>query len=242
MATNIKTGHSKNITNFETLITICQGYGKEYNPSIEDIYISNLMAQYEEAKEILKNVKTTEAPFNDAEGQRKLLFEPLKSTATKIINALKGAKAPATVITDAETINRKIQGRRANTVIEKTTEGDMPKEKKSVSQQSHDMLIDHFEKMIALISLEPKYKPNEEHLKIETLSAYKNQLETINKAVKTSYIAYSDAMQKRNEKLYNPETGLVETAKTVKNYVKSVYGATHPKYKQLSKLSFRFLK
>jgi hypothetical protein len=46
-------------------------------------------------------------------------------------------------------------------------------------------------------------------------------------------------MQTRNIKLYSPETGIVDTAQTVKNYVKSVFGATSPQYKQISKLIFR---
>ena len=101
------------------------------------------------------------------------------------------------------------------------------------------MQIDHFEKLIELVDVEPKYNPNEEPLKITTLTYYKTELETINTAVKNAYIPYKTAMQTRNIKLYSPETGIVDTAQTVKNYVKSVFGATSPQYKQISKLIFR---
>jgi hypothetical protein len=117
--------------------------------------------------------------------------------------------------------------------------GEAPKDKNSVSQQSYDMQIDHFEKLIELADIEPQYNPNEEPLKIVTLANYKTELETINTAVKTAYIPYKTAMQTRDIKLYAPETGLVNTAQTVKNYVKSVFGATSPQYKQIIKLIFR---
>jgi len=234
-----ETGHNKNVTNLETLIIACTGFGAEYNPSNPNISIPVLTTQHIEAKASVKDVKTTETPFNNVEGQRKTIFKPLKPTSTKVLNALKGASAPATVIADAETINRKIQGKRADNTTAETTSSDAPKDKNSVSQQSYDMQIDHFEKLIELASIEPVYNPNEEPLKIVSLTAYKTELETINTAVKTAYIPYKTAMQTRDIKLYAPQTGVVDTAQTVKNYVKSVFGATSPQYKQISKLVFR---
>ena len=176
MASNTETGHNKNVTNFETLIIACTGFGAEYNPSNSNITIPILTTQHTEAKASVKDVKTTETPFNSVEGQRKTIFKPLKPTSTKVLNALKGASVPATVISDAETINRKIQGKRADNTTEEITTGDAPKDKNSVSQQSYDMQIDHFEKLIELVDVEPKYNPNEEPLKITTLTYYKTEL------------------------------------------------------------------
>ena len=242
MASSSETGHSKNVTNFETLILSCTGFGADYNPSISDILISNLTTQHTDAKVSLQLVKTTEAPFNEVEGQRKTIFKPVKPTSTKVLNALKGVKAPATVITDAETINRKIQGKRADNTIDVVVAGQTPKDKISVSQQSYDMQIEHFSKLIELVSIEPKYNPNETPLKVATLTTFKNQLETINTSLKTIYTPYKNAMINRDTKLYSSETGIVDTAQTVKNYVKSVFGASSPQFKQISKLVFRKLK
>ena len=46
----------------------------------------------------------------------------------------------------------------------------------------------------------------------------------------------------RNQTLYNPLTGLVQTSKEVKQYVKSVFGANSPQYKQVSGLEFKVIK
>ena len=239
MASTSETGHSKNVSNFETMISYCTGYGVTYNPSNSDILLSELTTLHTDSKASVKLVKTTETPFNDVEGQRKLIFKPLKPLSTKVLGAIRSSGAPSTVIADAETINRKIQGKRAdNSVIETPTE-EAPKDKISVSQQSYDMQIDHLEKLIELVDVEPKYNPNEIPLQIATLTNYKTQLETINTAVKNSYTPYSNAMIARDKKLYDPATGLVARAQLVKNYVKSIFGASSPEYKQINKLRFK---
>ena len=46
----------------------------------------------------------------------------------------------------------------------------------------------------------------------------------------------------RNQTLYNPLSGLVKVAKEVKLYIKSVFGATSPQYKQISDLEFKIRK
>ena len=239
MASTSETGHSKNVSNLETMISYCTGYGVTYNPSNSYILLSELVTLYTDSKPSVKLVKTTETPFNDVEGQRKLIFKPLKPLSTKVLGAIRSSGAPSTVIADAETINRKIQGKRAdNSVVETPTE-EAPKDKISVSQQSYDMQIDHLEKLIELVDVEPKYNPNEIPLQIATLTNYKTQLETINTAVKNSYTPYSNAMIARDKKLYDPATGLVARAQLVKNYVKSIFGASSPEYKQINKLRFK---
>ena len=100
------------------------------------------------------------------------------------------------------------------------------------------MQVDHFEKLIEIGAIEPSYNPNELPLKVATLSAYKDELTLINTEVKTKYVPYSNAMKSRNAKLYNPETGIVSLTQMVKNYVKSVFGATSAEYKSISKLTF----
>jgi hypothetical protein len=239
MASSSETGHNKNVTNLETLIITCTGFGPDYNPSNPNITIPVLTTQHIAAKAAVKDVKSTETPFNNVEGQRQTIFKTLKPTSTKVLNALKGASAPATVIADAETINLKIQGKRADNTPTPETADEKGKRKNSVSQQSYDMQIDHFEKLIEVVDLEPKYNPNEVPLKIVTLTNYKTELETINTAVKNAAVPYQNALQKRDIVLYAPETGVVDTAQTVKNYVKSVFGPTSPQYKQISKLLFK---
>ena len=241
MASTSETGHAKNVSNFETMISYCTGYGTTYNPSNSEILLSEITTLHNESKATLKDVKTTKAPFDDVDGQRKTLFKPLKPLSTKVLGALRGVNAPATVIADAETINRKIQGKRADNSAVETPKDGTPKDKISVSQQSYDMQIDHFDKLIQVVTIEPKYIPNEAPVKVVALNDYKTQLENINSAVKNNYVPYSNAMIARDKKLYDPQSGLVARAQMVKNYVKSIFGASSPEYKLINKLRFKVI-
>ena len=105
MPSTSEVGHAKNVSNFETMITYCTGYGIIYNPSNPDIALATVTTLDKESKAALKLVKTTETPFNDIEGQRQLVFKPLKPLATKILAALRSSGAASTVIADAETMD-----------------------------------------------------------------------------------------------------------------------------------------
>lgn len=103
------------------------------------------------------------------------------------------------------------------------------------------MRIEHLDKMIELLDVEPKYNPNEVQLSVEGLRGYHDELETINEKVIETYGYYNTAMTERNRKLYIPETGLIAIAQSVKNYVKSIYKTNTPEYKTISKLAFKIL-
>jgi len=238
---NSETGHAKNVANFQTLISNCTSFGVIYNPSNRILTIENLKLFHIEAKGNLNKVSRTKSEHDDIEGKRQTLFGSYRTISTKIMGALLSSGAPQTVINDARTISRKMQGRRApGTKIELNEDGTK-KSRNSISQQSFDMRIEHLDKMIELLSFERKYDPNEPHLTIEGLRAYHDELDTINEQVKDAYGPYSNAMNARNRKLYAPEIGLVAIANSVKNYAKSIYKTNTPEYKSISKLPFKTL-
>ena len=75
-----------------------------------------------------------------------------------------------------------------------------------------------------------------------TLQTKLTELQAKNTNLINAYTGYSNAMIDRNQTLYNPLTGLVQTSKEVKQYVKSVFGANSPQYKQVSGLEFKIRK
>ena len=234
MPSTSEKGHAKNIANFETEIAFCIGYGADYNPSNPDLKIDKLQEKWEKAKLKLKAVKTTKEPFDSVTGARQTLFKPLKPYTTRIINALIAQKVPPTVIKDARTLVRKINGKRAK----EDKNNDNEENQISVSQQSYDRLVDTFDELLVLVQTEPNYNPNEDDLKTTGIESFLNQLIAANTAVRNSYVSYNNAMIARDKELYETETGLVDIAYEVKNYVKSVFGATSPQYHQISGLEF----
>jgi hypothetical protein len=162
--------------------------------------------------------------------------------STKVVNALAATEATAQTVDDVKSTNNKIQGKRAKTVEKPNAKslaaGAAPVKTASTSQQSYDKLIDHFAQLIATLTAEPKYLPNENELKVATLNTLLTDLRTKNTAVISATTALSNARIARDTALYAETTGMLDVAQDVKQYVKSLSGASSPQYKQVSKLKF----
>ena len=242
MASTSETGHAKNVANFEDLISFCTGYGATYNPSKNNIKLPALNTLFTNAKNSLQTVKTTKTTFDNVTNTRIISFESLKKLSTRIVNALDATDASKQAVNDAKTINRKLQGQRADTKTPTPT--PIPNtpiavaKKISVSQQSYDNLIDNLTKLIQVIASEPLYNPNENDLKVTALNTLLTNLKAVNTTVINATTPYSNARITRDTILYAPETGLVAIAQDVKKYVKSIFGATSPQYKQVTAIQF----
>lgn len=243
MASTSETGHAKNVANFEDLISFCTGYGATYNPSKVAIKLPGLTTLLTNANAALQAVKVAKTTFDNATNAREIAFKPLKPLATKIVNALAATDSTQQTVDDAKTTNNKIQGRRAKAIKEPEPAAAgvvvAPVKTASTSQQSYDKLIDHFAQLIQTLTAEPKYIPNENELKVATLNTMLTDLKTKNTAVINANTALSNARIARDKVLYAPDTGLVDTALDVKQYVKSLFGASSPQYKQVSGLEFK---
>ena len=239
MASQSEVGHAKNVANFADIIAYCTAYGTTYNPSKTALQLTELNTLLATAQTELANVTTAKNTFNTVTGDRQLTFEPLKPLATKVFNYLSVTDAISEIIADAKTINNKLQGKRTGTTAENPpTEGENQNNTVSVSRQSYDMLTENFSALIDLVSSVPSYTPNETELTTASLTAYLGELQTANTNVINAEVAYSNARISRNSVLYSENTGLVDIASDVKKYVKAIFGATSPQYKQISGIKF----
>ena len=245
MASTSETGHAKNVANFNALITFCIGYGVIYNPSNKALIINDLKKLYLQAMASLHQVIVTKTTFANATNARKLVFKELKPLSTRIFNALAASGASALTIAHVKTINRKIQGiRAAGTTTTATLTADvvLPKSTQktiSVSQQSFDNMIDHFTKLVESVSQDGNYNPNEIELKTTTLKAKLESLQAANKLIMIAFNNWNNDRIIRNNILYQPTTGLLQIAKDVKKYVKSVYTASSAEFKFISGIKFK---
>ena len=239
MASQSEVGHAKNVANFADLISYCTAYGTTYNPSKAALQLTALNTLLTSAQTELANVTTAKNTFNTVTGDRQLTFEPLKPLATKIFNYLSVTDASVQIIADAKTINNKLQGKRTGTTAENPpTEGENQNNTVSVSRQSYDMLTENFAAFVDLVSSVPSYTPNETELTTVSLNNYLIELQTANTNVINAEVVYSNARISRNQVLYADNTGLVAIALDVKKYVKAIFGATSPQYKQISGIKF----
>ena len=243
MTNTSETGHAKNVTNLESLITSIIALETSYNPSRDSIKLPALQALLTASKESLNAVNIAQATYSNAVAARKVAFEPFGKLITRVMNSLKASGASTQVVQSARTIVRKLQGRRASAKITEEEKKALEAEGKEVnqisaSQMSFDNRIENFDRLIMLLSSIPLYNPNEEELKVETLKALHNQLKEKNSEVILPIVQLSNSRMNRNKILYNENTGLVDVALDSKTYIKSIFGATSPQYKQISKLRF----
>jgi len=243
MASNSETGHAKNVANFEQLLIKCTSYNESFNPSNPAIQIEALNNTLSGGKECIALVNGAEGVLSNAIASRSIAFKPFSKLITRISNAVKASGAPQQAVDQVMNLIRKLQGRRATPKItdeEKQAALDAGKEivEISSSQMSFDSNLNNFDKLIKLLVTVPQYAPNEGELTISALTAYYEDLTTKNRVVIDAETALINLRITRNGLLYKEVTGLVDVAVAVKVYIKSVFGATSPQYKQVSSLKF----
>ena len=243
MASTSETGHAKNVANFEKLIAETSAFGENFNPSKATLKLTALNTQLATAKAAIAAVNSAEPAYKNAVSARDAAFAPLGKLITRINNALKASDTTVQEDESALTLVRKLQGRRATAKKTEDEKKALAAEGKEVveissSQMSFDSRLDNFDKLIKLLSSIPAYAPNEADLKVEALTALYNDLKAKNMAVINAETPLSTARIARNEILYKQNTGIVDISVDVKNYVKSVFGATSPQYKLISNLKF----
>lgn len=258
MASISEVGHGKNVANLEDLTSLCVGFGVTYNPSNVNLKVPALNALKASGDGVMLSVKSAYSALKNATNERELAFEPLKTLSSRVLGALKSSGASKLSIKDGQTLNNKIQGRsKKKTGDETETEtaekaiavpGDnavpdenVVKKEHSTSQQSFDSRMEHLTDLVTLVAAIPAYNPNEVDLKITGLNATAANLKAKNTAVINAFTVYTNALAARNKVLYGEGTGLVDIAKAVKDYVKSVYTAGSPQFKAVNKISFRTL-
>jgi hypothetical protein len=247
MANKNETGHLKNVANFEELLAFVMGYGTDFRPTKNSIKLESMLSVSTNARNALSAVNLALPPYTNAVAARESAFEPVGKLVTRIVNALIATDASKKVIASVKSLGRKIHGIRATpkkTEAEKKAILEQGKEiaEISSSQMGYDNQVENLDKLIKLLASIALYDPNEADLKVSALIDLYNDLQSKNSAVRNVAAPLSNARIMRNQILYTENSGLFYVASDVKTYVKSLYGARSPQYKQISKLTFKNVK
>ncbi|MBK7872892.1 MAG: hypothetical protein IPJ74_20585 [Saprospiraceae bacterium] len=257
---NSEGGHAKNVANFEDVLVRCIGLSTVYNPSSPELQIGNLQQLLSEGRMALDRLIDALSEADIAINNRKILFNALSGLTTKVVNAIGANGVSAQTLEDARGIQRKITGARAskkngneNTDAETETNKDTLEsvegnketnnpQTRSSSQQSFDLKVEHFARLVALTQREPTFNPNESELQVPALQ---NKLAELREANTRAAYAISEveaARRHRNHILYDKKTGICACAKKIKMYVKSAVGATNAIFKQINRIPFKVIK
>jgi hypothetical protein len=134
-----------------------------------------------------------------------------------------------------------IKKRASTKVADNPATPDIDESKLSVSasQMSFDNRIANFEELINLLETSGSYNPNEADLQITALEAVLADMKAINTAAVNAVNEARAARIARDQTLYNDDIGIVALANLVKKYVKALFGANSPQYKQLMALKIK---
>lgn len=243
MATNSDINHAKNVTNFETLISVVVSLGATYNPSKNSLKLPALQKLHSAATDSMTALKNAESATATAVDTRELAFKSIGSLFTRINNALKASNSTVQADDTAKSIFRKLHGKRASAKLTEDQKAVLLAEGKEVNQNSNSQMgyddrVENFESLISFLQTVPEYNPNEEELKITTLQALLSDLKAKNISVMQNRIAEDTVRGVRKSVQNTPLTGLVDIANDVKSYIKSVFGVNSTQYKLVSKLRF----
>ncbi|ADQ78342.1 hypothetical protein Palpr_0180 [Paludibacter propionicigenes WB4] len=243
MKTSIGSGHEHNVTNFNTEISCILTFGPQYNPSVSALTLSELNRLYQQGVEVNRTVKDNEIALDNATAARANKFEGFDDTVTRIINAVRICGTTPQIIDQAESIVRELRAKRAST---KPTDEELAAEKAkgnnvrqvTLHKGTFERKIVNFEKLQQLLNTIPSYLPNERELSVNALNSSLTEYKALNDAVVTAQAALDASDIVRRALLYTEGTGLIDVALAAKQYVKSVFGATSPQYKQISNIPF----
>jgi len=238
-----ETGHYKNVANLNLLIGYINSYGTQYNPSKEAIKLVNLQALYEAANLQIKQVQDDKNTYSQAVDNREDAFKDTKKFTTRIVANLSGTNVSTQTVKDAKTINAKIQASKAKKPkITNPETVDPTATSHSTSRQSYDSLYENFNDMVSLLKTTSGYDTTQSEFQIAELTNYANKLKDANEQIDLAIVAINNQRINRDNLLYSPTLGLVDTALEAKNYIKGLFGASSPQFKTVNSISFRNFK
>lgn len=243
MKTTNGSSHEQNVTNLNVEISSILTYGPQYNPSVPALTIPELNRLYQRGLAANATAKNNEIALNNATAARANKFDGFDGKVTRIINALRICGATPQTLEQAEAIVRELRAKR---VTDKLTDEELATEKAkgnnikqvTLHNATYDRKVVNLEKLAQFLGTIPQYQPNEPELSMTGINISLAEYKALNDAVVTTSAIEKASDIARREVLYTDNTGLVDVGLSAKLYVKSVFGATSPQYKQISNISF----
>lgn len=234
-----ETGHAKNVANFETMISYVNGFGADYNPSNTAIRPASLNTALAAGEGEIDGVTTGLIGWKVKVNDRETVYDGIGKFMTRLTASYAACGAASNEVEDMKGFARKVKGARKGKI-----EADDPSTPEneaahnSVSQRSYTQVVEHFDAAIELCMNTPEFSPAEVDLTVAAMQTRSVAMKAANTAVINSVTTLSNNRISRDKVLYTDATSIFELAKLVKLYVKSVYGADSPQYKQISGLKF----
>jgi hypothetical protein len=243
MASKSETGHAVNANNFEKLYFKCKVQGGTYNPQDPDISEVSLKNKVNKIKDRRTSYREKAGPWMKVVNDRESDMEPVDGLMTQVKNAADISLGSNQFKIDVAGFVKKIHGERIGAKItvdpnDPTLPTDETVDQISASHVGYDNKVENIGMLVALLTAETGYAPNEDYLKPTALSTLFATLQANNSKVAELTPEMENARNLFKAELYQGGNGAFDLQKEVKKYFKSVFGATSPQYHDVAKLKF----
>lgn len=229
--------HVKNIETFSLLVNFCTGYGGLYNPGTPSLQLPMLITQLQQARYALEQVIIAKSHVDNEVNHRKQVFSRLSRLAASILRMLEASGAAREKIEDARGFVRQLTGSLPKHRVPLPSE--QPPTHRSRLQLAFVSKTDSFSNLVEAIVIEPLYQPNEPMLSRESLTDKVAELHALNSGVSNARVTWSNTLITRNSVLYHHSLSLYLIGRSVKKYIRAIYGHDSEEYAQVKALRFK---
>ena len=218
------------IAGFQQVVTSVADLGSTYNPKPERLKTVNLQASLAQTNLLQAEVVTNEGIYRNAISARQAIYEPIRKFATRINNAFAITDADPNLKATVKGITAKFRSSSnksratASAASEGSNTSEMPRTH-STAQTGYDNLPGHLRRIIAIIETVPSYDPAESDLSLNSIKNMASTCDQANSRAMEAENRFNMARDRRDDFLYNKNTGLIAVTHEVKQYVKSAFGA-----------------
>jgi len=235
--------HTKNVEAFEKLLGICAGYGSKYNPAQEKLRMENMYQLLASGQGALQNWSAAKTEHNNAGNTREVSYKGLGKLGVRIVGELKASTVLEQTVNDAMSALRLIRGQRAKSQAPETTTAatdpaEVTARKRRAKGRDFASMAQNFQQLVHTVAAEPAYLPEAADLMVEALNGKLQDLRSNNSKLIQAWGSLNEARKKRDEVLYDENTGLVSIAKAAKQKVKAIFGTTSTEYQQIAHIRF----
>ena len=238
----METGHAKNVANFEQVTIILTALGSVYSPQQALILLTALQTTLTEAKAALAAVDAAEADKTVKTDEVQAAFDGLDKYVVNIKRMAALLVNDEAFTRDLQTLVNEFSSKSRKTGLPDdplTPDVDESRTQLSPSQRSRDNLIAHLAGIVALLKTKTEYKPNDAEYTITAIETRLADLTAKNNAANAAEAAYGNALDARDETLYDDETGIIKLVKLIKLQLAVKPGKDSAAYQQINALEFR---
>jgi hypothetical protein len=238
----MKSGHAKNVANFEIVTLILSARGAIYDPAEPSIRLAALKTKLEEARAVLVEVdadrRDKTARLNDLEaelGDLDKYVAGLKRAAEAELNDPHLTRSLQNIV-DLFNSKKRAAGVSNNPLTIGINES---RTALFIARRERDNQILHLAEMFALLKPRADFHPADPQYRVSAIEARLIALTVKNIAAKASEAALGSSEAARDRILYDPDSGLLKLVKLVKSELARKPGRDSAVYQQVSVLEFR---